>query len=77
MKVLTLRAANTLPEAYAGAAEFFVRIAGKKTLCKTLADAQRATAYFPQGVTVTFMSAETDAIKSIMPADYRASGFRG
>ena len=75
MKVLTLRAANTLPTAYAGAAEFFVRIAGKKTLCKTLADAQRATAYFPQDATVTFMSAETDTVKSIMPVQIPGSGW--
>lgn len=57
MKVLTLRTAKNLPAPYAAkiaAGEpFYVRIAGEVTECKTLHDAQKATAYCPQSATVT------------------------
>lgn len=75
MKVLTLRTAQTLPAAYQGVAEFYVRIAGEKFLCNSLSDAQRATAYFPQETTVTFMSADVDAVKSVIPVVIPGKGW--
>ena len=56
MKVLTIRTAKTLPAAYEGLPEFFVRIGGEVTRCTNLQQAQAATAYFPQSATVTLMT---------------------
>lgn len=66
MKVLTLRTAKSLPAAYQDLPEFFVRIGFEITRCTSLADAQRATAYFPQSAKVTLMT-------PIAHADYAAS----
>jgi hypothetical protein len=56
MQVITLRTAKSLPREIASLPEFYVRIAGDITRCTSLAEAQRATAYFPQTARVTFMT---------------------
>ncbi len=75
MKVLTLRTIKTLPADYVGLASFTVRIAGETTICASLADAQRATAYCPQDATVTLGRIPTGAVKSIEPVQIPGAGW--
>jgi hypothetical protein len=56
MKVLALRTAKALPEAYTSLPKFYVRISGDVFECASLHDAQSATAGFPQDATATLMT---------------------
>jgi hypothetical protein len=58
MKVLTLRTAKALPEAYSSLSKFYVRIGGDVFECTSLHDAQCATTGFPQASAVTLMTPE-------------------
>ena len=73
MQVLTLRTANSLPAAYDGLPEFFVRIGGEITRCTCLADARRAAAHFMPSEAVTLMT-RGRLMRSIESSGYHVSG---
>ena len=54
MKAITLRTIKSLPPEYVGVKQFFVRIGGVVSECRSLHDAQMATAHWPQHAPVTF-----------------------
>jgi hypothetical protein len=56
MKVLRLRTAKALPQAYRYLPKFYILISGDVFECASLYDAQIATARFPQDATVTLMT---------------------